>query len=209
MIGTDEWLEYTIRFQNTGTDTAFNVVLTDTMDVDLDLSSFIPGADTHAFQVSMLPGRVVECRAERILLPDSLTDPGGSQGAISFRIQPHEPVLPGTEFRNNADIFFDVNPPIRTNDAVVVATMSTYIATKPEWNGLYVFPQPATDRLTVVSDRSLGEVVILNVDGRRLWPEKVTGDRVEVDISRLVQGHYLIRVTALDGAFAVRRFIRM
>ncbi|MBK9762602.1 MAG: DUF11 domain-containing protein [Flavobacteriales bacterium] len=27
----DEWVDYTIRFQNTGTDTAFNVVITDTL----------------------------------------------------------------------------------------------------------------------------------------------------------------------------------
>lgn len=33
-------LKYFIRFQNCGTDTAFNVVIRDTMDLDLDLNTF-------------------------------------------------------------------------------------------------------------------------------------------------------------------------
>ncbi|MBK9629214.1 MAG: hypothetical protein IPO56_16365 [Flavobacteriales bacterium] len=48
-INTDEWIDYTIRFQNTGTDTAFNVVITDTLLGTLDPGSIIMGAASHAF----------------------------------------------------------------------------------------------------------------------------------------------------------------
>jgi uncharacterized repeat protein (TIGR01451 family) len=43
-IDQDEWIDYVLRFQNTGTDTAFNVVVTDTIAAELDLATFIQGA---------------------------------------------------------------------------------------------------------------------------------------------------------------------
>lgn len=52
-IGTDEWLDYTIRFQNTGTDTAFTVVITDTLPLVLDPLSFQPGAASTSDDVAM------------------------------------------------------------------------------------------------------------------------------------------------------------
>ena len=48
LIDTDEYLDYTIRFQNTGTDTAFTVVITDTLSADLDMSSFQSLISSHA-----------------------------------------------------------------------------------------------------------------------------------------------------------------
>lgn len=43
IIGTDEWLQYTIHFQNTGTDTAFTVVVSDTLPAAVDMGTFEQG----------------------------------------------------------------------------------------------------------------------------------------------------------------------
>ncbi|MBL7984317.1 MAG: hypothetical protein JNM91_04930, partial [Flavobacteriales bacterium] len=87
-IEEDEWVDYTIRFQNTGTDTAFTVVITDTMSATLDLLGFEQGVASHPFSVSFKPGRVVEWRFEDIQLPDSNTNEAASHGLIQFRIKP-------------------------------------------------------------------------------------------------------------------------
>ncbi|MBK7946939.1 MAG: hypothetical protein IPJ85_17265 [Flavobacteriales bacterium] len=113
-LGTDAWLDYTIHFQNTGTDTAFTVVVTDTLDAELDMASFQQGAASHAVAVDFLPGRVVRWTFNNILLVDSITNEPLSHGLTSFRIRLHEPVLPGITVTNAADIYFDFNPPIRT-----------------------------------------------------------------------------------------------
>ncbi|MEM1121523.1 MAG: hypothetical protein AAGJ18_13825, partial [Bacteroidota bacterium] len=47
-------LTYKIRFQNTGTDTAFNVVILDTLSNLLDASSVLPGASSHDYQFQLL-----------------------------------------------------------------------------------------------------------------------------------------------------------
>ena len=60
VINSDEYIDYTIRFQNTGTDTAFTVVITDTLSADYDMSSFQPGVCSHPCTVDFKAGRVVE-----------------------------------------------------------------------------------------------------------------------------------------------------
>ncbi|MBK9629203.1 MAG: DUF11 domain-containing protein [Flavobacteriales bacterium] len=61
-IDRDEWIDYTLRFQNTGTDTAFNVVVTDTLPTELDPSSILIGAASHSFSWSLSgPGSCASC----------------------------------------------------------------------------------------------------------------------------------------------------
>ena len=52
IIGEDEYLDYSIQFQNTGTDTAFTVVVTDTLGTNLDMGTFQQGLGSHPFDVS-------------------------------------------------------------------------------------------------------------------------------------------------------------
>ncbi|MEZ4738444.1 MAG: hypothetical protein R2818_03590 [Flavobacteriales bacterium] len=69
--------DYTIRFQNTGTDTAFTVVVTDTLPATLDITSFEMGAASHPFIVSFRTGRVVEWR-----FPNILSDSNRERGRV-------------------------------------------------------------------------------------------------------------------------------
>jgi uncharacterized repeat protein (TIGR01451 family) len=49
-IDQDEWIDYTIRFQNTGTFPAEFVVITDTISPELDMLSFEQGACIPSLQ---------------------------------------------------------------------------------------------------------------------------------------------------------------
>lgn len=108
-------LEYTIRFQNTGNDTAFRVVLIDTLSKFLDPASILPGASSHPYTYSMEGTGILKFTFQHILLPDSTTNPDGSQGFVTFRIRQQPDNAPGTLIENNADIYFDFNVPVRTN----------------------------------------------------------------------------------------------
>jgi hypothetical protein len=114
-----EWLDYTIRFQNTGNDTATTVMIADQLDPHLDHTSIqILGQSHPLMYTTMSAGGLIEFRFEGIMLPDSATDPLGSQGFIQFRIDllPDLPV--GTAITNNAGIFFDQNPAVITNTVI-------------------------------------------------------------------------------------------
>ena len=108
-------LTYTIRFQNTGTDTAFTVRLVDRLDNDLDWSSFQLISSSHDMQYSLSRVGLLTFLYEDILLPDSTTNEPASHGFVKFRIL-HKTGLPEqTLITNSAQIFFDFNPPILTN----------------------------------------------------------------------------------------------
>ncbi|MEZ4759729.1 MAG: FG-GAP-like repeat-containing protein [Flavobacteriales bacterium] len=110
------WLDYTIRFQNTGNDTAFTVTLLDTLDMDLDPVTMEVLAASHALtQIQVDTDRVALFRFQRILLPDSGTNEAASHGFVRYRIKPVAGSPHGTEITNSAGIVFDWNEAIITN----------------------------------------------------------------------------------------------
>ncbi|MBX2960245.1 MAG: T9SS type A sorting domain-containing protein [Flavobacteriales bacterium] len=120
-VGTDHIvtpngkLDYVIRFQNTGTDTAFTVVVRDTLDVDLDIFSVRSGVSSHNYTFKMYGPRVMEWTFNNIMLPDSSTDQVGSNGFVTFTVLQNPDLADGTEINNRVGIYFDFNDPIITN----------------------------------------------------------------------------------------------
>lgn len=113
-----ETLEYLIRFQNTGNDTAQLVILRDYLDPNLVWSSLDPISSSHSAQVFVEQDGLLTVRFEDIMLPDSATSEIESQGFFKFKISPIEGLAPLTEITNNASIYFDYNPPIITNKVI-------------------------------------------------------------------------------------------
>jgi uncharacterized repeat protein (TIGR01451 family) len=110
-------LDYVIRFQNTGTDVAYKVVVVDTLSAELDVSTLQVGSVSHPYKVQ-LSGRgrpVLTFTFHNIMLPDSNANEPESHGYIQFSIRPKAGLPPKTRIENLADIFFDYNEPVRTN----------------------------------------------------------------------------------------------
>lgn len=131
-IESDLELNYTIHFQNTGSDIARTVVLRDTLPPHLDISTFEPGASSHHSEWSILPTGELVVVFPEINLPDSTANEPGSHGFFSYFIQPFEATPPLTLIENRAGIFFDFNPPIITNTVfhtIVKPQKDTIIAT--------------------------------------------------------------------------------
>lgn len=126
-IAKETKLTYHIRFQNTGTDTAFTVVIADTLSSFLDINTFEPGLSSHQYEWEFINPNILKFHFNNILLPDSTTNELGSQGFLRFDIMPHQSVNAGTVIENSAAIFFDFNPPIITNTKY-------YTITDPEWH---------------------------------------------------------------------------
>ncbi len=108
-------LDYTVQFQNTGNDTAFLVVLRDTLSEKLDLTTLRVHGGSHPFTWALNPERELVFTFENILLPDSTTNEPESHGFVNFSISPGTDLLPGDIIQNNAEIYFDFNDPIITN----------------------------------------------------------------------------------------------
>jgi uncharacterized repeat protein (TIGR01451 family) len=117
IIRANQPLDYKIRFQNTGNDTAFKVVIVDTLSNLLNAQTLEAGASSHPYRLEIYPGNILHFVFDPIALPDSNVNEVESHGFVNFRIQ-QQPDLPdGTVIENQVAIYFDKNEPVFTNIA--------------------------------------------------------------------------------------------
>ncbi|MDA8692729.1 T9SS type A sorting domain-containing protein [Saprospiraceae bacterium] len=108
---------YHVRYQNTGTDTAYNVKVIVDLDSKLDLSSISMIGSSHDYSLHINDKNNLELRFSNIMLPDSFVNEPASNGFFKFKITPIESIDYGQELFSHSDIYFDFNSPIRTNEA--------------------------------------------------------------------------------------------
>ncbi|MGV3630344.1 MAG: DUF7619 domain-containing protein [Bacteroidota bacterium] len=114
-IAPDGYFTYTIRFQNTGTDTAFHVRIVDDLSSVLDVPTLEVLASSHPYRMLVMEPQKLVFHFDSILLPDSTTNFIGSQGYVRFRIKHVAGLGIGSEISNQAGIYFDMNPAVITN----------------------------------------------------------------------------------------------
>jgi hypothetical protein len=108
-------LYYTIRFQNTGNDTAYTVTIADQLSAYLEFASLQVLGSSHGISsLSVTSGGLAEFKFENIMLPDSGANEAASHGHVHFSVELHPDLPLGTTIVNNAAIYFDLNPPIIT-----------------------------------------------------------------------------------------------
>ena len=175
-------IDYKIRFQNTGTDTAFTIVVRDTIDTDLlDINTIEFGASSHNYQAQILGNGVVKFTFANIMLPDSNVNEATSHGFLKFKIQQKLNNPLGSEIKNTAAIYFDYNPPIITNTvlrtigqmALLVKTNEP-LAVEERMSKVSVFPNPFLEQAVFRFDDNESRDVhfmVFDVTGRMVFEE--------------------------------------
>ena len=199
-IQPNQQLQYVIRFQNTGTDTAFTVVIRDTLDTDLNIFTVTPGVSSHSYTFKMYGPRVLEWTFENINLPDSTTDQAGSNGFATFHVEQVPNLAPGTEITNDADIYFDFNAPITTNTTmhriyegfVAVANLEEMIVSN---TGIVVYPNPSNGLLTILMEKAYTDLTycIFDQQGRMVKSDNLNGKQTVIDLN-LNNGMYYLMI---------------
>jgi len=112
----DEELFYKIRFQNTGNDTAFNVLIKDQLSPMLDWATLKVLGASHSYLMDLSRDGNISFYFEGIALPDSTTNELDSHGYVSFSVKAKANIEELDIVTNQAEIFFDQNRPIITNE---------------------------------------------------------------------------------------------
>ncbi len=199
-------LDYLIRFQNTGTDTAYKVVIIDTLDQNLDLSTLEFGASSHTYKIEFTgSGKpILKFTFDKINLVDSFTNEPKSHGFVSFKIIPYDSIPNGTLVKNSADIYFDFNLPIKTNTTQVSiddrlptgATLSFVTALKEQKNNyeaIYVYPNPfnTITNFEFVYNTKATQLIVYNINGELVANENVANQtRYQFQRNNLSNGMY-------------------
>ncbi len=214
-IRPSQELEYMIRFQNTGTDTAFKVVICDTLSALLDPATVRPGASSHPYTWELSGSGAAIFNFTDIVLPDSNVNQAGSQGFITFRVQQRASLPLGSVIYNSAGIFFDFNLPIITNQTwhtVTLPSKTTSIhppGLSDTSFDLKLSPNPASDFLLIESNNTaFSRVEISSANGSSYEILKLENPlrKVPVNLAKMPAGTYFARVFCEEGV-AVKKFV--
>lgn len=114
-IDNGEYITYVVRFQNVGDDTAFRVVILDTLDANLDWSTFEVTNASHLFSVEVLNKHILKFTSKGMVLPYAAVGGDASHGFIAYKVKPKPTLAQGSTIKNTAHIYFDFNAPVTTN----------------------------------------------------------------------------------------------
>ncbi len=191
-----EYIEYLIRFQNTGTDTAINVVIKDPLDEDLNWNSLELISHSHDIQVEMNLFGEVSFIFEDIMLPDSNVNELGSQGFVKYRIHLNPGLPEETAIFNSAYIYFDLNPAVATNTTFhILDNGNLTIDEAVKSKQLLVYPNPFTETTTVYFGEDLinHSIQIVDIMGKVVYSNTtLNGNKVEIEASSLTEGMYIL-----------------
>lgn len=211
---------YTIRFQNTGTDTAFNVTIRDTLDSKLDWSSIEMVSASHGYQFSVKNDRYCTWLFENIKLVDSVRNEPLSHGYLAYHIKPKTSLNISDSIKNSASIYFDFNLPVKTNTAttvVKVLTVTPVIDINRGEAKIMLFPNPVNNGRAVVQFRGRinGNVAITMTDiaGKVLYQKQLGRLTTElynhdIDMSGRPAGVYFISIMVGNKSYPLQMVVQ-
>jgi uncharacterized repeat protein (TIGR01451 family) len=202
--------EYTLHFQNMGNDTAFHVLVTDTLSSILNPETFEYIAASHTVNITRI-GYILKFDFPQInLLPKSMNEPL-SQGFVKFRIKTFENLPDYTLLQNTANIYFDFNPPVITNTSLntLVYELDVSVDELSNLNNqVLIYPNPANNILTIdMQNISIENCTITNTLGQIVYNsanEINANHKIQLNIADLNAGVYFLKVRASNGSYAAK-----
>jgi hypothetical protein len=196
-----EWLEYIIEFQNTGTDVAHFINIIDTLDSNLELTSFQMPASSHNYTVELTAPNIIEWNFDNIMLPDSGADYLGSMGYVQFKIRIADAATEGIVITNTAAIYFDYNTPVITNTTVTTLALPTGISDHSANHNFTIYPNPAGAFVVIGLESPTNQILnykIVDMNGKFVLKGTMkNGLSAVINTTGLSAGSYFIYITDL------------
>lgn len=199
-----DYVHYLIRFENTGTANAQNIVVKDMIDTSkFDLNTLQALNGSHSFVTRITNLNTVEFIFENIQLPfDNLNN----DGYVSFKIKTKSTLSLGDSFSNTANIYFDYNHPIITN--IYTTTVQNILGTAESTEDkidINIYPNPVKDILYLKSKEKIVKAEIYDSAGRILSSVSLNGD--SINVSELNKGNYMIKFSTKNQS-GTQKFIK-
>lgn len=122
-------LTYTVRFQNTGTAPAVNIIIDDTLSNRINVNSLRVVAASHPMHTEFEGLNIAKFVFNDIYLPDSTENEPESHGYVVFEVKTKPSAPDYAIVENSAAIYFDFNEPVITNSVI-----NTLVDEVPEYN---------------------------------------------------------------------------
>jgi len=205
-------ITYQIRFQNTGNDTAFNVFIKDTLDSNLDWSTFKFIASSHPTTYSLTESRILRFDFSEIYLPDSNANEIASHGFVIYSIEQKSQTKIGNKIKNKAYIYFDFNDPVLTNEVTLEVQEPVSISHESKKiNNLRAVPNPFNNRTQLILpleyNSGIKEVKLINMNGTEIFSKKTNERIIEIENLNYIPGMYTVRIKNSNGDTGIFKLI--
>jgi uncharacterized repeat protein (TIGR01451 family) len=204
LVDTGAVFIYTVYFQNTGNAVAHDIVVRDTLDVDLDLSTLEIESSSHPMDVNVKLPNALEFVFANIMLPDSNANEPMSHGYLKYKIKAKPTAGYGTQLTNTASIYFDYNAPVVTNTTLNTLGVVTGVASLQASNlSIELFPNPTNGLVTVSADRivDIGSLLeVSDVAGRVVLRVPMDGTTAVLDCAFLATGVYGVKLVEANAS---------
>ena len=204
---TDRLL-YTIRFQNTGTDTAFTVIVRDEIPNNLDVSSLRVVNASHKYQLIVREKNIVEVAFSNIQLPDSNTNEAKSHGFVQLEFKPKAGLPANADINNTASIFFDYNLPVITNTATTKIQLILGTASNKKL-AFKLFPNPTSSSIKIeLPYIGNGNWYLTDISGNRIKQNSIENntDAFDINVADVASGTYLLTLE-MNGTVSTSKVV--
>lgn len=187
-------ISYQIRFENTGNDTAYHVMIADTLSNMFDLSTFQILGASHKMNTEIEANGAVKFHFNYIMLPDTHANKAAAQGYVRFSVKPKTSVPDYKEVCNTASIYFDQNPAVVTNKTCnllvdkIPNIITDITASHSSTGGLMAYPNPNHGWL--FAPIGAVEVQIYNALGSMVY----SGNDSKINLHSQDQGIYIVKI---------------
>jgi uncharacterized repeat protein (TIGR01451 family) len=205
----NDYLFYTIRFQNLGTANAIDVEIQDILNAKIDETSIRMVSASHHYTMDRLGNNITWNFNDIQLVPASVS-PELSMGFISFKVKLKPGFAVGDIIPNTASIFFDSNPAIVTNtfNTKFIAALNTQ---SYELETLIMYPNPAYENVTFSmtdTNENIQTISFTDVLGKTIKTIKNSAsNEVSVGVSDLSAGIYFVEVTTISNLKTTKKLI--
>lgn len=204
-FSSNDYLTYTIKFENTGTANAINVKVSDVLDDKLDETTIKMIDASHEYTLERI-NKTLTWNFFAIDLPPSEPDTTIGHGYIVFQIKPKAGYAIGDIIPNSADIYFDFNPAITTDDCVTefVQSLNT---NNFAFNDLEYYPNPVKNSLSISNSSLIDTIEITSMLGQRIVTKQINDLQTEINLTDISKGIYFAKVTS-DGQEKVIKIVK-
>lgn len=186
-----DYLHYTIRFQNIGTSNAINIKVLNDLDANLDWSTFQFLSASHNCRIKNNNNHN-EFLFEGINLPGTENEPL-SHGYITFKVKPIASIAIGNIISSMANIYFDYNAPIATNQVSTVVVSNLAIE-NVVFNDFKYYPNPVKNTLSISNNYIINKIEISSLLGQVLIHKKTNELQSEINLVELPNGIYFVKI---------------
>ncbi|SMO48965.1 DUF7619 domain-containing protein [Flavobacterium nitrogenifigens] len=202
-----EYVHYLIRFENTGSYLAENIVVKDLIDLSkFDISTLVPTSSSHKYVTKISDGNKVEFIFEKINLP---FDDANNNGYVAFKIKTLPTLVVGDSFENEANIYFDYNFPILTNKET-----STFKTLGQKDFGISshfnIHPNPVRNYLQIESKDliDIESIYIYNILGQLIQVIPNAHNTSKIDVTKFQSGNYILKIKTSSGD-SIMKFVKI